>query len=118
MTTMLPCDIQAVRIEVFHAALRVKYYMNHPDGNTGSVAQALGREVERMGLVIEYAGHQMWVVDGRLLVCVSRNNYSGEARAVMRQRGLALGLLVDFNKDLMVDGVVTVEGEGEEKDEL
>ncbi len=110
-------DLSALRAEVFHAALRVKYNSGRM-GDAARDAQRLVGECQRMALEVEAlpcgsSPEEDYLVNKQLLVRLCPRGSSPEAQANalrerLRERGAAMGLLVDFDRDLMVDGLVTI----------
>ncbi len=110
-------DLSALRAEVFHAAMRVKY---DPDrvADAGCDADLLLGEWKSMALEVEAlpcgsSSGLDYLINKQLLVRLCPRGSSPEEQAdALRERleelGAAMGLLVDFERDLMVDGLVTI----------
>lgn len=103
------------RMAVFSAALRTKdNFRNGADENARWAW--LARELEGMGLEVRKSGaHEVELA--RLVLVRLGEGMTGETekatmRAALEKRGLAMGVLVDFERDLMMDGVVMVDLDG------
>lgn len=76
-------------------------------------AFALESELNRMELPMESTGDRTWVLNGRWRVCATAGDPPFDeshhiAGAGVRQRGLALGVVADFRRDLLVDGLEVI----------
>ena len=108
--------LAAARMAVLHAALRTKRYLRGLARGPVSGALLL-RELEGFGYEVQRTEGGDGVVGRQMLVRVARVNPPGEAEledlaAEAGRRGLALGMLVDFSRDLMLDGVTMVTAGG------
>ncbi len=109
-------DLSSLRAEVFLAALRVKYSPIRL-ADEACVGALLVGEWQRMALQVEalpcgaspgvdYLVNKTLVV--RLCPWGSLPEEANALRARLEELGAAMGLLVDFSRDLMVDGLVTI----------
>ncbi len=104
-----------LRMAVFQAALRTKKTFRQ-----GADANArwawLARELEGMGIEVrKFGAHEMELAG--LVLVRSGAGMAGETekealREALEKRGLAMGVLVDFERDLMMDGLVMVDSDG------
>ena len=104
-----------LRMAVFCAALRTKdNFRNGADENARWAW--LVRELEGMGLEVrKFGAHEMELAG--LVLVRSGAGMAGETekeamREALEKRGLAMGVLVDFERDLMMDGLVMVDSDG------
>ncbi len=110
-------NLSTLRADVFHAAMRVKYNPARLADAGGVDALLLGEwrcmalEVEAVPCGsspgVDYLINQLVLV--RLCPQAASPTQEADAlRARLRERGAAMGILVDFSRDLMVDDVVTI----------
>ena len=104
-----------LRVAVFQAALRTKnYFRNGEDANVGWAR--LVRELEGMGLEVRKTGAREMELAGLMLARLAEGMAGEVEKAALREalvaRGLAMGVLVDFERDLMMDGLVVVDLDG------
>ena len=105
-----------IRAAVFHAVLRVKSHIHQavsspplPDLLRNEMLQA---RLDARGLS-DAPLCRDWLVNGEVLVRLAvrektQVEQEAEVRGLLKKLGRTVGLLVDFEKDLMVDGLVTV----------
>ena len=109
-------NLAVARMAVLQAALRTKRHLRGLARGPVSGALLL-RELEGLGFKVQRTEEGDGVVDRLMLVRVARGNPPGEPEfeelaAEVGRRGLALGMLVDFSRDLMLDGVTMVTAGG------
>lgn len=103
--------LSLLRMAVFRAALRTKN--NFHNGEDAEARWALlARELEGMGLEVRKSGAREMELAG-LVLARSGAGMAGETekdalREALEKRELAMGMLVDFGRDLLVDGLVTI----------
>ncbi len=110
-------ELSALRAEVFHAAMRVKYESGRM-ADAARDAERLVDECQSMALEVEAVSSGSppvldYVINKLVLarICPRASSPIEEAEALrdrLRECGAAMGLLVDFDRDLMVDGLVTI----------
>ena len=103
------------RMAVFYAALRTKQVLRERVCETGA-EEMLFLELEKLGMEIEGFPERDHVVNRLALVRVVRGKTENKAseedlREAMKRRGLELGVRVNFERDLVLDGVTTVMAE-------
>ena len=107
--------LSSLRVAVFQAALRTKNYFRQGADENARWA-LLARELEGMGIEVQKSGAHEIELAGLVWVKLGEG-MTGETekaamRAALEKRGLAMGVLVDFKRDLMMDGVVVVDSDG------
>ena len=112
-----------IRAAVFHAVLRVKSHI-HQAVSSPPLQDLLRNEMlqarlDARGLSDDAPLCRDWLVNGEVLVRLAvrektQVEQEAEVRELLKKLGKTIGLLVDFGKDLMVDGLVTVTGPGPE----
>lgn len=104
-----------LRMAVFQAALRTKDNFRH--GADGNARWAwLAEELEGMGLGVRTTGVREMELAGLMLARLVEGMAGEMEKEALREalvaRGLAMGVLVDFERDLMMDGLVVVDLDG------
>ena len=105
-----------IRTAVFHAVLRVKSLI-HQVASSSPFSELLKQEILRERLEVRCLSDgplcRDWLINGEVLVRLAVREKTQleqemEVRGLLKEQGKTIGLLVDFEKDLMVDGLVTV----------
>ena len=111
------------RMAVFYAALRTKQILRERVCESAAEIM-LFLELEKLGMEIEGVSERDRVVNRLVLVRVVQGVTENKAEVddlleEIRRRGLELGVLVNFEKDLILDGVTTVTAEqlGDERED-
>lgn len=107
-----PASLQTLRTEIFRAALHVKRALQAAGARGANTAALLADELahRHLSIVLVDGG---CVVDNRVTVqmtCESARRSDEESLPDrLTEQGLELGMLIDFDKNLMVDGITTME---------
>ena len=104
------------RMAVFYAALRTKQILRERVCEPAA-EEMFFLELKKLGMEIEGVSERDHVVNHLALVRVvqgvTENKVEEEdLREAMKRRGFELGVLVNFERDLILDGVKTVTAEG------
>jgi hypothetical protein len=107
-------SLHTLRAEIFGASLRVKQTLQSHEASAANAAAWLVEELahRHLSAVLVDGG---CVVDNRIVVQLThddaRLSHEGVLPGRLAAQGLEMGLLIDFDKDLLVDGITTVERE-------
>ncbi len=111
-----PCW-QEIRASVFHAALRVKSLVQNGAQST-HIAELLRNELVRDSLAVKRMpcaaiAQDDWLINEMVFVRINRPDETqsvqeAELYLQLKKLGKSIGLLVDFNNNLVLDGMVTV----------